>query len=49
MKVLMRADTHVTFTIPESEPKAKCTCSQVWFKCELVQEIISTISCFSSR
>lgn len=29
MKVLVRADTHVTFTIPETEPKAKCTLSQV--------------------
>lgn len=29
MKVLMRADTHVTFSIPENAPKAKCTASQV--------------------
>lgn len=29
MKVLMRADTHVRFSIPESVPKAKCTLSQV--------------------
>lgn len=25
----MRADTHVTFSIPENVPKAKCTLSQV--------------------
>lgn len=31
MKVLMRADTHVTFNLSESEigPKPKCTLSQV--------------------
>lgn len=30
MKVLLRADTHVTFNLPdETAPKAKCTISQV--------------------
>lgn len=38
MKVLIRADTHVTFTIPESEPKAKCTLSQVLLKLETYLE-----------
>ncbi|XP_055374636.1 facilitated trehalose transporter Tret1 isoform X3 [Condylostylus longicornis] len=29
MKILMRADTHVSFSIPETEPKAKFTIEQV--------------------
>lgn len=29
MKLLMRADTHVSFALPVDEPKAKCTFSQV--------------------
>lgn len=29
MKVLMRADTHVTFNLPDAAPQAKCTLSQV--------------------
>ncbi|KAH1023315.1 hypothetical protein HUJ04_012541 [Dendroctonus ponderosae] len=29
MRVLVRADTHVTFSLPESEPKPKCTWSQL--------------------
>lgn len=29
MKVLVRADTHVTFTVPDTEPRPKCTFSQV--------------------
>lgn len=29
MKILMRADTHVSFSVPAEEPKAKCTFSQV--------------------
>ncbi|KRF79918.1 facilitated trehalose transporter Tret1 isoform X2 [Drosophila virilis] len=29
MKILMRADTHVSFSVPIDEPKAKCTYSQV--------------------
>ncbi|XP_032589789.1 facilitated trehalose transporter Tret1 isoform X2 [Drosophila grimshawi] len=29
MKILMRADTHVSFSVPMEEPKAKCTDSQV--------------------
>lgn len=28
VKILMRADTHVSFSIPAEEPKAKCTNSQ---------------------
>jgi hypothetical protein len=28
MKILMRADTHVSFSVPAEEPKAKCTNSQ---------------------
>lgn len=31
MKILMRADTHVSFVVPAEEPKAKCTFSQVIF------------------
>lgn len=30
MKLLMRADTHVSFSVPYEEPKAKCTTSQVF-------------------
>ncbi|KAL1492954.1 hypothetical protein ABEB36_011111 [Hypothenemus hampei] len=29
MRVLVRADTHVTFSLPDSEPKPKCTLSQL--------------------
>ncbi|EAT32796.1 AAEL014972-PA [Aedes aegypti] len=29
VKLLMRADTHVSFTVPAEEPVAKCTFSQV--------------------
>lgn len=29
MKILMRADTHVSFSVPVEEPKAICTFSQV--------------------
>ncbi|XP_050313235.1 facilitated trehalose transporter Tret1-like isoform X3 [Anthonomus grandis grandis] len=29
MRVLVRADTHVTFSLPETEPKPKCTWSQL--------------------
>uniref|UniRef100_A0A2M4A4U2 Facilitated trehalose transporter Tret1 n=1 Tax=Anopheles triannulatus TaxID=58253 RepID=A0A2M4A4U2_9DIPT len=29
VKILMRADTHVSFTVPAEEPVAKCTVSQV--------------------
>uniref|UniRef100_U5EJ99 Facilitated trehalose transporter Tret1 n=1 Tax=Corethrella appendiculata TaxID=1370023 RepID=U5EJ99_9DIPT len=29
VKILMRADTHVSFTVPAEEPKAVCTFSQV--------------------
>lgn len=32
MKILMRADTHVSFSVPAEEPKAKCTNSQVSHK-----------------
>lgn len=28
MKILMRADTHVSFSVPAEEPKAKCTNAQ---------------------
>lgn len=28
MKILMRADTHVSFSVPAEEPRAKCTASQ---------------------
>lgn len=28
MKILMRADTHVSFSVPAEEPRAKCTGSQ---------------------
>ena len=31
MKILMRADTHVSFHLPETDPVAKCTLSQVIF------------------
>lgn len=35
MKILMRADTHVSFSVPAEDPVAKCTVSQVnqtrWF------------------
>ena len=31
MKILMRADTHVSFSVPAEEPKAKCTNSQAIF------------------
>lgn len=31
VKLLMRADTHVSFTVPASDPPAKCTFSQVNF------------------
>lgn len=34
MKILMRADTHVSFSVPAEEPKAKCTNSQVHFLCD---------------
>lgn len=30
VKLLMRADTHVSFTVPAEEPVAKCTFSQVY-------------------
>lgn len=29
VKMLMRADTHVSFALPVEEPRAKCTLSQV--------------------
>ncbi|XP_060516393.1 facilitated trehalose transporter Tret1-like isoform X5 [Cylas formicarius] len=29
MRVLVRADTHVTFSLPDNEPKQKCTWSQL--------------------
>lgn len=32
VKILMRADTHVSFSIPAEEPKAKCTNSQANFQ-----------------
>lgn len=28
VKILMRADTHVSFSVPAEEPEAKCTKSQ---------------------
>lgn len=28
VKILMRADTHVSFSVPAEEPVAKCTTSQ---------------------
>lgn len=29
VKILMRADTHINITVPGTEPKAKCTWTQV--------------------
>lgn len=35
VKILMRADTHVSFSVPAEEPEAKCTSSQA-----MINEII---------